>query len=127
MDFTGRTGIDENDHKRYIVEMDPFDPSTSPPAFQFIETVDAAAIERERSKARALRAGSWWKQQVGKGICYHCEQRFSKDQLTMDHLIPMSRGGRSTKKNIVVSCKQCNSLKKNLTVAEMRLNSFRSK
>ena len=39
----------------------------------------------------------------------------------MDHLIPLSRGGKSSKKNIVVSCKGCNSLKKNLTVAELRL------
>jgi len=92
-----------------------------------IETVDEIHIGRERAKARELRAGSWWKQQLGKGVCYHCENKFSRENLTMDHLIPVSRGGRSTKKNIVVSCKQCNSLKKNLTVAEMRLNSVRSK
>jgi len=85
------------------------------------ETVDPETIRRERNKARELRASSWWRQQVGKGICYHCEQKFVREELTMDHLIPLSRGGRSTKKNIVVSCKQCNSLKKNLTVAEMRL------
>lgn len=78
-------------------------------------------IKREKAKARELRASQWWKQQIGKGICYHCEQKFSRDDLTMDHLIPISRGGRSTKKNIVVSCKQCNSLKKNLTIAEIRM------
>ena len=45
-----------------------------------------------------------------------------RESLTRDHLIPLSRGGRTSKKNIVVSCKQCNSLKKNLTVAELRFN-----
>lgn len=90
--------------------------------FYFIETADPAHIKRERAKARELRQSQWWRQQLGKGICYHCEQKFSYHELTMDHLIPVSRGGKSTKKNIVVSCKQCNSLKKNLTVAELRLS-----
>ena len=89
--------------------------------WEFIATVDEAHVKRERAKARELRQGSWWKQQVGRGVCYHCGLKFTKDLLTMDHVMPLSRGGRSTKKNIVVSCKQCNSHKKNLTVAELRL------
>lgn len=89
--------------------------------YEYIPTVDEAHVKRERAKAREMRHSSWWKQQIGKGVCYFCEQRFPREQLTMEHLIPLSRGGRTTKKNIVVSCKQCNSLKKNLTVAEIRL------
>ncbi|NJM09862.1 MAG: HNH endonuclease [Bdellovibrionaceae bacterium] len=80
--------------------------------YEYIETVSPEHIKRERLKAREMRASSWWKQQIGKGVCYFCEQKFLREQLTMDHLIPLSRGGRSTKKNIVVACKQCNSLKK---------------
>ena len=94
--------------------------------YTIIETVDAQHVQRERDKAREMRASSWWKQQIGKGVCYHCEKKFSRVDLTMDHLIPLSRGGRSTKKNIVVACKQCNSLKKNLTVAELRLRELKS-
>jgi 5-methylcytosine-specific restriction protein A len=102
-------------------------PDSHNPDYQYIETVDPAAIQKERVKARELRASQWWRQEIGKGICYHCEQRFSREELSMDHLIPLSRGGRSTKKNIVVSCKQCNSHKKNLTVAELRLKSMTSR
>lgn len=94
----------------------------SPRPYEYIETVDAAAVKRERAIARELRQGSWWRQQIGKGVCYFCEKKFSRENLTMEHLIPLSRGGRSTKKNIVVACKQCNSLKKNQTVAELRLS-----
>ena len=89
--------------------------------YEYIPTVDEAHIRRERAAGRALRQSQWWKQQLGQGVCYFCELRFSREQLTMEHLIPLSRGGRSSKKNIVVACKQCNSLKKNLTVAEIRL------
>ncbi|HMN69430.1 MAG TPA: HNH endonuclease [Bdellovibrionales bacterium] len=95
--------------------------------YEFIATADPAHVQREKSKARELRSSQWWKQEIGKGICYHCEQKFPREELTMDHLIPMSRGGRSTKKNIVVACKRCNSLKKNLTTAELRLRELRSK
>lgn len=77
---------------------------------------------RERQKAREMRVSNWWKQQIGKGVCYHCHQKFPKEFLTMDHLIPVARGGKTTKKNVVVSCKECNSLKKNRTVAELRLD-----
>jgi 5-methylcytosine-specific restriction protein A len=94
-------------------------------SYQYIETADPAHIRRERDKAREIRASSWWRQQIGKGVCYHCEGKFAREELTMDHLIPLSRGGKSNKKNIVVSCKQCNSLKKNLTVAEIRINSLK--
>ncbi len=72
---------------------------------------DPEHIKRERRKAQELRKSQWWRQELGKGICYHCEQRFSKELLTMDHLIPMARGGKSTKKNCVVSCKECNTKK----------------
>jgi 5-methylcytosine-specific restriction enzyme A len=100
------------------------EPDPSP--YQFIETSDPEHIQRERSRARELRASSWWRQQIGRGICYHCNQKFAREFLTMDHLIPLSRGGKSTKKNIVVSCKQCNSLKKNLTVAELRFAAIKN-
>ena len=89
--------------------------------YEYIETTGPEHVQRERAKAREMRQSSWWKQQIGKGVCYFCEQKFARDLLTMDHLIPLSRGGRSTKKNIVVACKQCNSHKKNLTVAEIRM------
>ena len=93
--------------------------------YQYIATVDASVVKAERAKARTIRGSSWWRQQLGKGVCSHCEKRFAREELTMDHLIPLSRGGRSTKKNIVVSCKECNSRKKNLTVAELRLSSLK--
>lgn len=100
--------------------------SDRPPiSYDYIETVDPVQVRREREKAREIRDSNWWRQRLGEGVCYHCEQKFSREDLTMDHLIPLSRGGRSTKKNIVVSCKQCNSLKKNLTVAELRLTEIK--
>ncbi len=39
----------------------------------------------------------------------------------MDHVVPVARGGRSTKGNVVPCCKSCNRKKKCLTPAEQIL------
>lgn len=78
--------------------------------------------KKEKAKARELRASAWWKNQLGKGLCYHCEKKFHPSELTMDHLIPIVRGGVSDKKNCVPSCKECNSKKGFQTRAELALS-----
>jgi 5-methylcytosine-specific restriction endonuclease McrA len=77
-------------------------------------TVDVSdqEIRRERRKARELRASQWWKRKRASGVCHHCGQVFTPAELTMDHLIPVVRGGKSTKGNLVPSCKQCNNERK---------------
>ncbi|MGH1362840.1 MAG: HNH endonuclease [Calditrichia bacterium] len=80
---------------------------------------DKKHIAREKQKAREMRKSRWWKDLLVAGICHYCEGKFPADQLTMDHVVPMARGGKSTKGNIVACCKPCNNDKKYLTPAEM--------
>ncbi len=82
--------------------------------------VDEAWIRRERAKARELRKTRWWQQKTADGLCYYCRKKFPYKQLTMDHLIPLARGGRSTKDNLVPSCKDCNNKKKNMLPVEWK-------
>jgi 5-methylcytosine-specific restriction endonuclease McrA len=65
----------------------------------------------QRELARKLRRSPWWKNIRGKGLCHYCENTFPPDQITMDHIIPVSAGGRSVKTNIVPACKACNTQK----------------
>ena len=74
--------------------------------------VDPAQIAKERAKARELRRTNWWRALLQKGICHYCGKKFPASELTMDHVVPLSRGGRSTKGNIVPCCKNCNNGKK---------------
>ena len=74
--------------------------------------VDPAQIAKERSKARELRRTNWWQAQIQKGVCHYCGRKFPPSELTMDHIVPLSRGGHSTKGNIVPCCKACNNEKK---------------
>jgi 5-methylcytosine-specific restriction protein A len=79
---------------------------------------DEGAIKRERQKAREMRQSQWWKRRCDKGVCYWCEEPVKPSELTMDHVVPMARGGKSTKGNVVPCCKACNTQKKQLLPME---------
>lgn len=74
--------------------------------------------QKERQKAREIRESQWWKNQKGNGRCYYCGGQFRPAELTMDHKVPVIRGGRSTRSNLVPCCKPCNNEKKHLLVSE---------
>ena len=93
-------------------------------AMEYYESAPESHKKKERAKAKELRKSQWWKQLLAKGNCYYCEQHFSAEELTMDHKVPVARGGKSTKGNVVVACKDCNTNKKHLTPAEQILNSL---
>jgi 5-methylcytosine-specific restriction endonuclease McrA len=82
---------------------------------------DPVHMAREREKARALRKTAWWQRRVQKGLCAYCGNSVGPKALTMDHVVPVSRGGRSVRGNVVASCKECNNRKKLLTPAEQLL------
>jgi 5-methylcytosine-specific restriction enzyme A len=82
---------------------------------------DETDILRERGKARELRQSQWWKRRRASGVCHYCGRRFPPAELTMDHIVPLARGGRSTKGNIAPCCKECNNLKKHLLPIEWDL------
>lgn len=69
-------------------------------------------IKREKNKARELRRSQWWKNRRASGRCHYCQTIFPPTEMTMDHVVPLSRGGRTVKSNVVPCCKECNNQKK---------------
>jgi 5-methylcytosine-specific restriction endonuclease McrA len=53
--------------------------------------------------------------------CQYCGVRCTTDQLTYDHVVPRSRGGRTSWENIVSCCYACNARKANRTPAEANM------
>ena len=55
--------------------------------------------------------------------CQYCGRKFERSELTLDHVVPRSRGGSSTWNNIVLACIRCNLRKGDrlLTEASMKL------
>lgn len=43
-----------------------------------------------------------------RNICQYCGKRFPYSELSLDHIIPRSMGGKSTWDNIVCACTRCN-------------------
>lgn len=80
--------------------------------------IDESDIKTQRRKARELRSTQWWKRRLAKGLCHYCRRSFSPKDLTMDHIVPVARGGKSTKGNVVPACKTCNNAKKSLLPME---------
>lgn len=83
--------------------------------------VSPSQIKKEKDKTKKLRQSQWWQKQLQLGKCNYCGEQFPKGFLTMDHVVPLARGGKSSKGNVVVCCKDCNSKKKYHTPAEMIL------
>lgn len=84
----------------------------------FIPGASPEDVSREKAKARELRKKQWWKSQADRGICYYCGKKAPPGEITMDHVVPLIRGGKSTKGNIVAACKDCNSAKKHMLPIE---------
>ena len=83
---------------------------------------DNAHVARERARARELRKSAWWQAQVQRGVCHYCGKKVPPEELTMDHVIPVARGGRSTRGNVVPCCSACNKTKSAHTPVEAILD-----
>jgi 5-methylcytosine-specific restriction endonuclease McrA len=53
--------------------------------------------------------------------CQYCGVKPLHSELTIDHVTPKSRGGRSTWENVVLACAKCNSRKGSRSLAEAGL------
>lgn len=52
--------------------------------------------------------------------CYYCGESVTKKRCTVDHLIPLCRGGQHAPQNLRISCKKCNCEKGQMTDEEYR-------
>ncbi len=91
------------------------------------ENTDPKRLKKERDKARKLKKSQWWVRQINQGICHYCQTKVSPAELTMDHVVPLARGGSSTPGNIVPSCSKCNQEKKLHTPADRIMNDLLKK
>lgn len=55
--------------------------------------------------------------------CQYCGYAGTPSQLTIDHIIPKSRGGKNSFDNCITACKQCNNFKGNRTPEEAKMKS----
>lgn len=51
-------------------------------------------------------------------LCYFCGNALTRKTATVDHLLPIARGGTNHMDNIVIACRLCNARKGPLTAGE---------
>ena len=57
--------------------------------------------------------------------CQYCSKTFEPKVLTLDHVLPKSRGGDNSWENLVIACKRCNQKKGNRTSSESGMHPIR--
>jgi len=57
--------------------------------------------------------------------CQYCTCDFTTSELTLDHVVPRSRGGKNTWTNLVACCKKCNQAKRDRTPEEAGMELLR--
>lgn len=52
--------------------------------------------------------------------CAYCGKEFAFANLTLDHITPLSKGGKTRKNNLVLCCKECNQKKSDKAILECK-------
>lgn len=113
-----------DDHARYLKERDRRMAYATDYAKRNPHVGQAAKRKRKVLLAQTTTfvvSGRDWKRTVSRhgGKCSYCG---TSGPLTMDHVIPISRGGTHSIGNLVPACAKCNSSKRHRTVMEWRLS-----
>jgi 5-methylcytosine-specific restriction endonuclease McrA len=53
--------------------------------------------------------------------CAYCGKKFNRNDLTLDHIVPKSHGGKNGWRNTISSCKRCNNIKADRTPEQARM------
>ena len=79
-----------------------------------------------RIRRRAIKKGSAIVEKVVRAnliaqygsVCYLCNRTLAQHEITLDHLIPLSRGGHHSYENLRIACRSCNAKKHTRTLDE---------
>jgi 5-methylcytosine-specific restriction endonuclease McrA len=66
-------------------------------------------VSSSKAKQRAKIKKKLLAKQAGR--CYYCMQKFKLVNLTFDHVVPKSKGGKGLRNNLVLACVGCNNKK----------------
>ena len=57
--------------------------------------------------------------EIQKGRCYICGEIIAKSKMTIDHIIPKSKGGTMRVDNIALACSDCNAFKSSSSIKSL--------
>lgn len=75
------------------------------------QDISWSLYKRRRNKSRRKHKQKLWKSSPH--TCFYCEKPLIYEEATLDHVVPLSRGGTNNITNLVICCKVCNKAKGN--------------
>ena len=112
MDHSGRLTL--NQSRRFPgmvdVKMKLF-PQAAPPGLRLIADYTASEAARGQKKNTQKRVNHAILYQRQGGYCAGCDHHFQPRNLTIDHVVPSSKGGSDDVANVQLLCHACNQLK----------------
>lgn len=79
-------------------------------------TVPLSVYKLDKSKKRLL---TIWLHLQMSGICPGCDRFVAEEDMTLDHIRPLSHGGTDSLKNLQALCFRCNAVKGNGTMDDL--------
>lgn len=79
-------------------------------------------VQKHRTHAKFNRRGVFRRDMY---VCQYCACTVSPSKATLDHVLPLSKGGKGTWENCVTSCKACNEAKANRTPEQANMKLLR--
>ena len=112
MDYSGRLTLNQSRRCPGMVDLKmELAPQAAPPGLRLIADYvasDATRGQKKNTRKRANRAILYRRQG---GYCAGCGHYFQERNLTIDHVVPSSKGGRDDIANLQFLCHACNQLK----------------
>ena len=59
--------------------------------------------------------------QEAQGVCHICQLPVRREDASLDHLIPASQGGTSTRDNLALAHRSCNSARQDKTITKQQV------
>ena len=87
------------------------------------KTLDSITKHHKRKSMRFSRSDLFLRDS---GTCQYCEAKLSKEDATVDHVLPRSRGGSTSWENCVLCCNTCNGKKGSKTPIEAGMRLLKS-
>jgi hypothetical protein len=81
--------------------------------------IGADAVKKR--KDRAVHSYGNWRGELfkrQKGRCKYCKCAMDRSSATVDHVVPLSQGGRNSRSNVVLACRACNAAKGSMSAAD---------